>query len=40
MVAVFCTQAEAAAYLAQPSVNYATAAGNYKQKIGDQKWIA
>jgi hypothetical protein len=34
------TQAEAAAYLAQPSVSYATAAGNYKQKIGNQKWIA
>lgn len=34
------TQGEAAAYLAQPSVNYTTAAGNYKQKIGDQKWIA
>ena len=32
--------AAAAAYLAQPSVAYATAAGNYKQKIGTQKWIA
>jgi len=34
------TPAEAAAYLAQPSVNYLTAPGNYKQKIGTQKWIA
>jgi hypothetical protein len=32
--------ADALAYLAQPSVNYATAAGTYKQKIGTQKWIA
>ncbi|GAA4346648.1 SusD/RagB family nutrient-binding outer membrane lipoprotein [Hymenobacter saemangeumensis] len=32
--------AQAAAYLAQPSVAYATAAGTYKQKIGNQKWIA
>lgn len=31
---------EAATYLAQPSVAYATAAGTYKQKIGTQKWIA
>lgn len=30
---------EATAYLAQPSVNYATAAGTWKQKIGMQKWI-
>lgn len=29
-----------AAYLAQPSVNYATAAGTYKQKIGIQKYLA
>lgn len=29
-----------AAYLAQPSVAYATAAGNYKQKIGIQKYLA
>ncbi|TDN38358.1 SusD/RagB family nutrient-binding outer membrane lipoprotein [Hymenobacter sp. UV11] len=28
------------AYLAQPTVAYATAAGTYKQKIGIQKWIA
>jgi Starch-binding associating with outer membrane len=34
------TQAEADAYLAQPSVAYATAAGNWKQKIGTQSWIA
>lgn len=34
------TTAEAVAYLAQPSVNYATAAGTYKQKIGEQKYIA
>lgn len=34
------TVAEATTYIAQPSVNYATAAGTYKQKIGTQKWIA
>jgi hypothetical protein len=34
------TAAEAAAYIAQPSVNYLTAAGNWRQKIGTQKWIA
>lgn len=34
------TTTEATAYLAQPSVNYATATGIYKQKIGIQKWIA
>jgi hypothetical protein len=28
------------AYLAQPSVAYATAAGDWKQKIGVQSWIA
>lgn len=27
-------------YLANPAVAYATAAGNFKQKIGTQKWIA
>ncbi len=32
--------ASIATYLAQPSVNYATATGNYKQKIGTQEWIA
>jgi hypothetical protein len=32
--------AEAAVYLAQPSVAYATAAGTYKQKIGIQKYLA
>ncbi len=31
---------DAATYLLQPSVNYLTATGNYKQKIGIQKWIA
>ncbi|MCE6990224.1 SusD/RagB family nutrient-binding outer membrane lipoprotein [Dyadobacter sp. CY323] len=34
------TPAEAAAYLAQPAVAYATAKGDYKEKIGFQKWIA
>ena len=34
------TATDAAAYLAQPSVAYATATGNYKQKIGYQKWVA
>ncbi|MFM6943585.1 MAG: SusD/RagB family nutrient-binding outer membrane lipoprotein, partial [Aquirufa sp.] len=34
------TQADADAYLAQPEVAYTTAAGNWKQKIGTQKWIA
>ncbi len=34
------TAADAATYLAQPSVNYLTAPGNYKQNIGIQKWIA
>jgi hypothetical protein len=34
------TAADAAAYLAQPSVAYSTAAGNWKQKIGTQEWIA
>jgi hypothetical protein len=32
--------ADAATYLAQPSVAYATAGANYKEKIGIQKWIA
>jgi hypothetical protein len=32
--------AETAAYLAQPAVAYATAKGNYKEKIGEQKYIA
>jgi hypothetical protein len=27
-------------YLAQPEIAYTTAAGDYKQKIGQQKWIA
>jgi hypothetical protein len=34
------TNAQADAYLAQPGVAYSTAPGNYKQKIGTQKWIA
>jgi len=34
------TTADAAAYLALPSVTYTTAAGDFKQKIGFQKWIA
>jgi hypothetical protein len=34
------TTTEATTYLAQPSVNYLTAPGTYKQKIGIQKWIA
>jgi hypothetical protein len=32
--------ADATAYLAQPSVNYTTAAGTWQQKIGYQEWIA
>lgn len=34
------TSEDAAAYLNQPEVAYATAAGDWKQKIGFQKWIA
>jgi len=34
------TEDEADDYLAQPEVAYATAAGDYKEKIGTQKWIA
>ncbi len=34
------TAAEALLYMAQPSVNYLTAGGTYKQRIGTQKWIA
>jgi Starch-binding associating with outer membrane len=34
------TVAQANTYLAQPAVAYATATGAYKQKIGEQKWIA
>jgi hypothetical protein len=34
------TEAEATAYLAQPSVAYATATGTWQQKIGTQAWIA
>ena len=32
--------ADVATYLAQPSVAYTTATGNWKQKIGTQKWVA
>lgn len=32
--------ADAATYLAQPSVAYATAAGDFRQKIGYQEWIS
>lgn len=34
------TTAQADAYLAQASVAYATAAGDWRQKIGTQSWIA
>lgn len=34
------TPAEAATYLAQPSVAYTTAVGSYRQKIGIQAWLA
>ncbi len=34
------TNADAAAYLADPNVAYATATGSYKQKIATQAWIA
>lgn len=34
------TDAQADTYLAQPAVAYATATGDYKQKIGFQKWLA
>jgi len=34
------SDADATTYISQPSVNYATAAGDWKQKIGLQKWIA
>jgi hypothetical protein len=34
------TTTDAATYLSQSTVAYATAAGNYKQKIGYQKWVA
>lgn len=34
------TAADAATYLANPAVAYATATGTWKQKIGTQSWIA
>ena len=33
------SDADAAAYLAQPTVAYKTATGTYKEKIGNQKWL-
>jgi hypothetical protein len=34
------TETDATAYLAQPTVAYATATGTYQEKIGTQAWIA
>lgn len=34
------TTAEADAYLVQPEINYATASGTWRQKIGRQTWIS
>lgn len=34
------TTGDVTTYLARPDVAYATAAGNWKEKIGTQKWIA
>ena len=34
------TASDASTYLAQSQVAYTTATGNYKQKIGTQKWLA
>lgn len=34
------SDADATDYLSQANVNYATAPGSYKQKIGTQKWLA
>ncbi|RZK47362.1 MAG: SusD/RagB family nutrient-binding outer membrane lipoprotein [Pedobacter sp.] len=34
------SETEATTYLARPDVNYATAPGTYKEKIGRQLWIA
>ncbi|MBJ6120162.1 SusD/RagB family nutrient-binding outer membrane lipoprotein [Pontibacter sp. BT310] len=34
------SDAQATAYLAQPGVNYLTAPGDWRQKIGKQEWIA
>ena len=34
------TAADATTYLALPTINYLTATGTWKQKIGIQKWIA
>lgn len=38
--AQYGTTADAAAYLAQAEVAYGTAAGDWKQKIGTQSWLA
>ncbi|MGB7393919.1 MAG: SusD/RagB family nutrient-binding outer membrane lipoprotein [Pricia sp.] len=34
------SDAEASAYLAQPEVAYGSATGDFRQKIGEQKWFA
>ena len=34
------TSAEVDSYISQASVDYTTSIGNYKQKIGTQKWLA
>ena len=34
------SSSDAATYLAQPAVNYTTAAGTWQQKLGYQEWIA
>ncbi len=34
------TEADVVAYISQPDVNYATAPGDWKMKIGTQAWIA
>jgi hypothetical protein len=34
------TTSDATSYLSRPSVNYTSATGSYKEKIGTQKWIA
>ena len=34
------SSSDTSTYLAQPSVAYSTATGNWKQKIGEQAWLA
>jgi hypothetical protein len=34
------TADDVTSYLGQPDVNYSSAAGDWRQKIGNQKWIA